>query len=106
VLQHEVRGIAAIIWELLTDGHWVVGAFLLLFSILTPLTKRHSRFCDGVPFQGAQLQDRAIPAYDWQVVDGGCFRAGVILSLYALKSREATKSVPALVSIISSAIVC
>ncbi|HUB67363.1 MAG TPA: paraquat-inducible protein A, partial [Candidatus Methylacidiphilales bacterium] len=44
VLQHQVRGIAAIIWELLTTGHWVVGGFLLLFSMVTPLTKASLTF--------------------------------------------------------------
>ncbi len=39
VLQHEVRGIWAIIWELLTANHYIIGGFLLLFSIITPLTK-------------------------------------------------------------------
>ena len=44
VLQHQVRGIAAIIWELLTTDHWIIGSFLLLFSILTPLTKASLMF--------------------------------------------------------------
>ena len=39
VVQHQVRGIFAIIWELLTGGHWIIGGFLMLFSVVTPLTK-------------------------------------------------------------------
>jgi paraquat-inducible protein A len=97
VLQHQVRGIAAIIWELLTTGHWIIGFFLLLFSIVTPLTKAsltyfvlgsHSK---PLNFKIGQLL-HAIGK--WSMAD--VFVAGVLLSLFALKAQEATKSIPCL----------
>ena len=39
VVQYQVRGIWAIIWELLKADHFMIGGFLLLFSIITPMTK-------------------------------------------------------------------
>jgi len=97
VLQHEVRGIAAIIWELLTTGHWVIGGFLLLFSILTPLTKATLTFF--VTACRSQTLNYRIGQFlhtigKWSMAD--VFVAGVILALYALKSQEATKSIPCL----------
>ena len=97
VLQHQVRGIGAIIWELLTTGHWVIGAFLLLFSIVTPLTKASLTFfvtashSKTLNFKIGQLL-HAIGK--WSMAD--VFVAGVLLSLYALKAQEATKSIPCL----------
>ena len=97
VLQHQVRGIAAIIWELLTTGHWIIGAFLLLFSIVTPLTKASLTFfvtasrSTNVNFKIGQLLHTI---GKWSMAD--VFVAGVILSLYALKAQEATKSIPCL----------
>jgi paraquat-inducible protein A len=97
VLQHQVRGIAAIIWELLTTGHWVVGAFLLAFSILTPLTKI------GLTYFVTASQSKKLnfkigeilhSIGKWSMAD--VFVAGILLSLYALKAQEATKSVPCL----------
>jgi hypothetical protein len=97
VLQHEVRGIAAIIWELLTSGHWIIGGFLLLFSILTPLTKASLTFfvtsstAKDLNYMIGQLL-HAIGK--WSMAD--VFVAGVLLALYALKAQEATKSIPCL----------
>lgn len=97
VLQHEVRGIAAIIRELLTSGHWVIGGFLLLFSILTPLTKASLTFfvttshSKALNFKIGQLL-HAIGK--WSMAD--VFVAGVLLALYALKAQTATKSIPCL----------
>jgi len=97
VLQHQVRGIAAIIWELLTKGHWVVGGFLLLFSILTPLTKICLTFF--VTASHAKALNFKIGEFlhtigKWSMAD--VFVAGVLLSLFALKAQEATKSIPCL----------
>jgi hypothetical protein len=97
VLQHEVRGIAAIIWELLTGGHWIIGSFLLLFSILTPLTKASLTFfvtaCRSktVNFKIGQFLHTI---GKWSMAD--VFVAAVLLALYALKAQEATKSIPCL----------
>jgi hypothetical protein len=97
VLQHEVRGIAAIIWELLTTGHWVIGGFLLLFSILTPLTKASLTFfvtasrSKALNYKIGQLLHSI---GKWSMAD--VFVAGVLLALYALKAQEATKSIPCL----------
>ena len=97
VLQHQVRGIAAIIWELLTKGHGVVGGFLLLFSILTPLTKLSLTFfvtaskSKTLNFKIGQLLHSI---GKWSMAD--VFVAGVLLSLFALKAQEATKSIPCL----------
>ena len=97
VLQHQVRGIAAIIRELLATGHWVVGGFLFLFSILTPLTKAALTFFitgsknKKLNFKIGELL-HAIGK--WSMAD--VFVAGILLSLFALKAQEATKSVPCL----------
>ncbi len=97
VLQHEVRGIAAIIWELLTNGHWIIGGFLLLFSIVTPLTKAfltivatasHSKTLNFKIGQLLHIIGK------WSMAD--VFVAAVLLALYALKFQEATKSIPCL----------
>jgi paraquat-inducible protein A len=97
VLQHQVRGIAAIIWELLTTGHWIIGAFLLLFSILTPLTKALLTFF--VTGSDSKALNFKIGEFlhtigKWSMAD--VFVAGVLLSLFALKAQEATKSIPCL----------
>jgi len=97
VLQHQVRGIAAIIWELLTNGHWVVGGFLLLFSIITPLTKALLTFfvtASRSPALNYKIGQVLHAIGKWSMAD--VFVAGVILSLYALKAQEATKSIPCL----------
>ena len=97
VLQHEVRGIAAIIWELLTSRHWIIGGFLLLFSIITPLTKATLTFfvtasrSKAVNFKIGQLLHTI---GKWSMAD--VFVAAVLLALYALKFQEATKSIPCL----------
>jgi hypothetical protein len=97
VLQHEVRGIAAIIEELLTSGHWIIGGFLLLFSILTPLTKASLTYfitasrSKSLNFKIGQLLHTI---GKWSMAD--VFVAGVLLALYALKAQEATKSIPCL----------
>src|SRR5262249_49220218 len=97
VLQHQVRGIAAIIWELLTKDHWVVGGFLLLFSILTPLTKASLTFFVTASHSKTlnfKIGELLHAIGKWSMAD--VFVAGVILSLYALKAQEATKSIPCL----------
>ncbi len=97
VLQEEVRGIAAIIRELFTSGHWVIGGFLLLFSILTPLTKASLTFfitaSRNVPLN-YKIGQILHSIGKWSMAD--VFVAGVILALFALKSQGATKSVPCL----------
>jgi len=97
VLQHQVRGIAAIIRELLTTGHWIIGAFLLLFSILTPLTKALLTFF--ITGSRSKALNFKIGEFlhtigKWSMAD--VFVAGVLLSLFALKAQEATKSIPCL----------
>ena len=97
VLQHQVRGIAAIIWELLTTGHWVVGGFLLLFSIITPLTKASlTLFATGSHSKtlNFKIGEFLHSIGKWSMAD--VFVAGVLLSLFALKAQEATKSIPCL----------
>jgi hypothetical protein len=97
VLQHEVRGIAAIIWELLTKGHYVIGGFLLLFSIITPLTKATlTFFMTGCRSRELNLKiGEFIHAIGkWSMAD--VFVAAILLALYALKAQEATKSIPCL----------
>ncbi len=97
VLQHQVRGIWAIIWELLTTGHWIIGGFLFLFSILTPLTKATLTFfvttsrSRTLNFKIGQVLHSI---GKWSMAD--VFVAGILLSLYALKAQEATKSIPCL----------
>ena len=95
VVQHQVRGIAAIIWELLTGGHFIIGGFLLLFSILTPITKA------GLTFFATACQSKEINTRighflhtigKWSMAD--VFVAAILLSLYALKFQQATKSIP------------
>ncbi len=97
VLQHEVRGIAAIIWELLTTGHWIVGGLLLLFSILTPLTKASLTFfvtASRSKTRNYKIGQLLHTIGKWSMAD--VFVAGVLLALYALKAQEATKSIPCL----------
>ena len=97
VLQHEVRGIAAIIRELFTSGHWVIGGFLLLFSIITPLTKASLTFF--VTASSSKTLNYKIGQFlhtigKWSMAD--VFVAAILLALYALKFQEATKSIPCL----------
>jgi len=97
VVQHQVRGIAAIIWELLTNGHFIIGGFLLLFSILTPLTKATlTYFITG---SHSEARNEKIGQFlhtigKWSMAD--VFVAAILLSLYALKAQQATKSIPCL----------
>ena len=97
VLQHEVRGIAAIIWDLLTGGHWIIGGFLLLFSIITPLTKASLTFfvtaCRSKRLN-YKIGEFLHTIGKWSMAD--VFVAAVLLALYALKFQEATKSIPCL----------
>jgi hypothetical protein len=97
VLQHQVRGIAAIIKELITSGHWVIGGFLLLFSIVTPLTKASlTFFATGCPSKTLNYKIGILlhSIGKWSMAD--VFVAGILLALYALKAQEATKSIPCL----------
>lgn len=95
VIQHQVRGIAAIIWDLLTGGHYVIGGFLLLFSIVTPMTKAGLTFFVTIS-KNKQWNYRAGEFLHtigkWSMAD--VFVAAVLLALYALKFQQATKSVP------------
>ena len=97
VLQHEIRGIWAIIYELFTKGHWIIGGFLFLFSIVTPLTKATLTFI--VTASGNRKLNLWIGQFihsigKWSMAD--VFVAAILLALYALKSQEATRSVPCL----------
>ncbi len=97
VLQHQVRGIAAIIWELLTNGHWIIGGFLLAFSIITPITKASLSFF--LTASRSRELNLKIGGFihaigKWSMAD--VFVAAILLALYALKAQEATKSIPCL----------
>jgi paraquat-inducible protein A len=97
VLQHEIRGIWAIIYELFTKGHWMIGGFLFVFSIVTPLTKATLTFV--VIASGNRKLNLWIGEFihtigKWSMAD--VFVAAILLALYALKFQEATKSVPCL----------
>jgi hypothetical protein len=97
VVQYQVRGIAAIIWELLTAGHWIIGGFLFLFSIVTPLTKASLTFfvtASPSPERNFRIGQLLHTIGKWSMAD--VFVAAVILALYALKFQEATKSIPCL----------
>lgn len=97
VLQHEVRGIAAIIWQLLTGGHWIIGGFLLLFSVVTPFTKASLTFLVTASRSTAlnfRIGQFLHTIGKWSMAD--VFVAAVLLALYALKFQEATKSIPCL----------
>ena len=95
VVQHQVRGIAAIIWELLTGGHFIIGGFLLLFSIITPVTKASLTFF-ATACQSKELNTKIghflHTIGKWSMAD--VFVAAILLSLYALKFQQATKSIP------------
>jgi hypothetical protein len=95
IIQHQVRGIAAIIWELLTSGHLIIGGFLLLFSICTPLTKASLTIFVTIS-RNKSWNYRAAEFLHtigkWSMAD--VFVAAVLLALYALKAQQATKSIP------------
>ena len=97
VVQYQVRGIFAIIWELITGDHWIIGGFLMLFSVVTPLTKATLTYVITAS-QSRDLNHKlgtflhAIGK--WSMAD--VFVAAVLLALYALKAQEATKSIPCL----------
>jgi hypothetical protein len=74
-----------------------VGGFLLLYSIITPLTKvcltifvtaSHSKTLNFKIGEFLHIIGK------WSMAD--VFVAGVLLSLFALKAQEATKSIPCL----------
>jgi paraquat-inducible protein A len=97
VVQHQVRGIAAIIRELITGGHWIIGGFLLLFSIMTPLAKIALTYF--VTFSRSHVINFKIGEFlhtigKWSMAD--VFVAAILLALYALKFQQATKSIPCL----------
>jgi paraquat-inducible protein A len=95
IIQHQVRGIAAIIWELLTTGHAIIGGFLLLFSICTPLTKAALTFFVTISRNKAwnlRAGEFLHAIGKWSMAD--VFVAAVLLALYALKAQQATKSIP------------
>jgi hypothetical protein len=95
IIQHQVRGIAAIIWELLTGGHLIIGGFLLLFSICTPLTKASLTFFVTISKNKAwnyRAGEFLHTIGKWSMAD--VFVAAVLLALYALKFQQATKSIP------------
>jgi paraquat-inducible protein A len=97
VVQHQVRGIFAIIWELITRGHWLVGGFLFLFSIITPLTKASlTFFVTACPSKDLnyKIGNFLHAIGKWSMAD--VFVAAILLALYALKFQEATKSIPCL----------
>jgi paraquat-inducible protein A len=97
VAQHQVRGIAAIIWELFTGGHWMIGGFLFLFSIVTPLTKASLTYVVTVSSSkdfNYKIGQLLHSIGKWSMAD--VFVAAILLALYALKFQEATKSVPCL----------
>ena len=97
VVQHQIRGIGAIIWDLLIAGHWIIGGFLLLFSIVTPLTKASLTY---VALASNSLKlNRRIGDFlhtigKWSMAD--VFVAAILLALYALKFQQATRSIPCL----------
>jgi paraquat-inducible protein A len=97
VVQHQVRGIAAIIMDLFKGGHWMIGGFLFLFSIVTPLTKASLTFfvtaskSKDLNFKIGQFLHTI---GKWSMAD--VFVAAILLALYALKFQEATKSIPCL----------
>ena len=97
VVQHQVRGIAAIIWDLLTGGHSIIGGFLLLFSIITPMTKATLTFfataCRSKEIN-YKIGQFLHTIGKWSMAD--VFVAAILLSLYALKFQQATKSIPCL----------
>jgi paraquat-inducible protein A len=93
ILQHQVRGIATIIHRLFTSGHWVVGGFIFLFSIVTPLAKALLGFFVSLSRSKALNQriGQLLHAISkWSMAD--VFVAGLLLSLYAVKAQQATKS--------------
>jgi hypothetical protein len=97
VVQHQVRGIAAIIWELLQAGHGIIGGFLLLFSVITPLTKATLTY--AVTASASRERNIKIATFlhtigKWSMAD--VFVAAVLLALYALKFQQATHSIPCL----------
>jgi len=97
VLQHQVRGIAAIIWELLTGGHYIIGGLLLAFSILTPITKALLTLFMAASRSrplNHRLGQFLHTIGKWSMAD--VFVAAILLALYALKAQEATKSIPCL----------
>ena len=74
-----------------------IGGLLLLFSILTPLTKATLTYF--VTASHSKTVNYRIVQFlhtigKWSMAD--VFVAGVLLALFALKSQEATKSIPCL----------
>jgi paraquat-inducible protein A len=97
VVQHQVRGIAAIIFDLLKADHWMIGGFLLLFSIITPLTKSVLTYIvisSNSPQRNLKIGNFLHKIGKWSMAD--VFVAAVLLALYALKFQQATKSIPCL----------
>ena len=97
VVQHQVRGIYAIIMELLKADHWMIGGFLLLFSIITPMMKALlTYFIVASPAKERNLKIANFlhTIGKWSMAD--VFVAAILLALYALKFQEATKSIPCL----------
>jgi len=97
VVQHQVRGIFAIIWELLTGGHWIIGGFLMLFSVVTPLTK--ATLTIFITASHSKERNLKVGTFlhaigKWSMAD--VFVAAILLALYALKFQQATRSIPCL----------
>ena len=97
VVQHEVRGIAAIIHELFTGSHEIMGTFLLFFAVVLPLLKAILTFLLTISASkemNLRLGQFLHSISKWSMAD--VLVGAILLALYALKYQEATKSIPCL----------
>jgi hypothetical protein len=97
VVQHQVRGIAAIIEDLFAGSHEIIGALLLFFGVVMPVLKATLTYSltlstsKTLSFRMGQLLHTVSK---WSMAD--VLVGALLLALYALKFQQATKSIPCL----------
>jgi paraquat-inducible protein A len=95
VLQHQIRSIASVIGELFSTGHWIFAGFIVLFSVITPLTKIVLTYLATLTSSSAKnlkISKFLKAIGKWSMAD--VFVAAILLACYTLKSGQGTQVIP------------
>ena len=95
VLQHQIRSIASVIAELFSTGHWIFAGFIVLFSVITPLTKIVLTYLATLTSSSAKnlkISKFLKAIGKWSMAD--VFVAAILLACYTLKSGQGTQVIP------------
>ncbi|HTB22250.1 MAG TPA: paraquat-inducible protein A [bacterium] len=95
VIQHQVRSISAVVIALFKGGHWAFGAFVLIFSVVTPLLKMALTIYGSLassPSTNAGINRLLTVFSKWSMAD--VFVAAILLACFAIKSDSSTHVIP------------